>query len=54
MQTVTLSCATSPFLSCAGGAVDLSNLRYLVLDEVDSLLQMGFEQQVRRGGVSLC
>lgn len=29
--------------------MDLSGVRYLVLDEVDSLLQMGFEQQVRRG-----
>ena len=30
--------------------MDLSGVRYLVLDEVDSLLQMGFEQQVRRAG----
>ena len=48
-------CSPSPLLSpttLAGGAVDLTGVKYLVLDEVDSLLQMGFEQQARRGGDS--
>ena len=45
---VTIPSQCSSFAS-VGGVVDMSGVRYLVLDEVDSLLQMGFEQQAREG-----
>ena len=34
------------YYCCQGDCVNITNINTLVLDEVDSLLEMGFDEQV--------
>lgn len=45
-QCPPLVCQSSLFSLCPAAAVDLSHVDGFVLDEVDCLLQLGFEEQV--------